>query len=340
MVQLAPDVPKGTGDDHDTAPVVWVVDAPGGGYVESPDIEGRVVGPHGTVRLVIVPDDERDRLPRAACDYMILWHRVPLDASFFARNTRCRAVICASTGYDHVAVEAARAAGTSVFHIPHYGTEEVADHTLALFLAQVRRLPDLRAHVRDGGWDWRSITDAPRVRGMTWGIVGLGRIGLAVAQRARAFGIRVCFYDPHNHPGVEKSLGIERRHSLDALLTDADVVSVHVPLDSTTHHLLGAAELDRMKPGSLLINTARGAVVDVSALRQALAAGRPGRVALDVVEGEPELPHWLRDHPRVLLTPHAAFYSVESLAELRTRAAEAARELIVAAPVTSAVRVA
>ncbi len=103
------------------------------------------------------------------------------------------------------------------------------------------------------------------------------------------------------------------------------MVSVHVPLDSTTHHLLGAAELDRMKPGSLLINTARGAVVDVSALRQALAVGRLGRVALDVVEGEPELPHWLRDHPRVLLTPHAAFYSVESLAELRTRAAEAVR---------------
>ncbi|MCE0445945.1 hypothetical protein LT493_16535 [Streptomyces tricolor] len=179
-------MPKDTGDDHDTAPVVWVVDAPGGGYVESPDIEGRVVGPHGTVRLVIVPDDERDRLPRAACDYMILWHRVPLTTPPSSPATPDAAPSSAPAPATTTSPSRPRAAGTSVFHIPHYGTEEVADHTLALFLAQVRRLPDLRAHVRDGGWDWRSITDAPRVRGMTWGIVGLGCIGLAVAQRARA----------------------------------------------------------------------------------------------------------------------------------------------------------
>jgi D-3-phosphoglycerate dehydrogenase/C-terminal binding protein len=245
-------------------------------------------------------------------------------------------VVCASVGYDHVDVDAARANGIAVYHVPHYGTEEVADHTLALFLALARRLQPLQEHVRGDGWDWRVIGAPRRLRGMVWGVVGLGRIGLAVAQRAAAFGIRVVFHDPYNHPGIEKALGIERRHHLDDLLAESDVVSLHVPLTPDTRHLLDAARLHRMKPGSLLINTARGALIDVSALPAALAEERPAHVGLDVVEGEPAVPQWLRGHERALLSPHAAFYSVESMAELRTRAAEAVLQMITGAPVTAA----
>lgn len=317
-------------------PVVAVVDAPGGGYVVSPDIERRVLGEHAEVRLVVVPDEERDQLPHLDADFVILWHRVPLGAAFFERTKTCRAVVCASVGHDHVDLEAARAAGVAVHHVPHYGTEEVADHTLALFLSLARRLPVLERHVRDGGWDWRSIGDPRRLRGLTWGVSGLGRIGVAVAQRARAFGMDVLFLDPHNHPGIEKSLGLERVHRLEELIRRSDVVSLHVPLDGETRHLIGERELRWFRRGSVLLNTARGAVVDVAALRGALDEERPAWAGLDVVEGEPRVPGWLREHPRALLTPHAAFYSVESLSELRARAAEAALQLARSEQVTSA----
>lgn len=320
-----------------TRPSVAIVDAPGGGYVEHPDIELELLGALAETRLEIIGPDDEDRLLRLDADYVILWHRVSLHATFFETAAgRTRAVVCASVGYDHVDLDAAGAAGIQVYHIPHYGTEEVADHTLALALALARRLPQLREHTLDGGWDWRVIGPAPRLRGRVWGVAGLGRIGTAVAQRAAAFGMRCVFYDPFAHPGIEKALAMERFGDLAGLLAAADVVSVHVPLTESTWHLLGAAELGQMKPGSILVNTSRGAVVDAAALRGALEAGRPGLVGLDVVEGEPGIPPWLREHPRALLTPHAAFYSVESLTELRTRAAQTVAQMLTGQPVTAA----
>lgn len=315
---------------------VVVLDAPGGGYVERPDLESQILAPHAETRLELVSPAERDRLLDLDAEYVILWHRVSLDAEFFDRVTSCRAVICASVGYDHVDLAAASANGVPVYHIPHYGTDEVADHTLALALALVRDLPALQRHTRDGGWDWRAIGDARRLRGKVWGLIGFGRIGTAVGQRARAFGMEVAFYDPYNHPGIEKAFGFQRHLSLDRLLGAADIVSVHVPLNAGTANLLGAAELRLLKPGAVLVNTARGGVIDLDALEQALAEGRPARLGLDVVAGEPAVPNWMRQDPRVLLTPHAAFYSVESLIELRSRAAEAVLQLITGQPVTSA----
>jgi D-3-phosphoglycerate dehydrogenase/C-terminal binding protein len=315
---------------------VAVVDAPGGGYVERPDLETNVLSGMADTRLEVISPDERERLLRIDADYIILWHQVSLDAQFFESAKRCRAVICASVGYDHVDLAAARSADIPVFHIPDYGTEEVADHTLALALSLARALPRLQQHVQNDGWDWRTIGAAPRLRGRVWGTIGLGRIGNAVMRRAEAFGLRSAFYDPYAHPGIEKALAMQRFAELSALLEVADIVSVHVPLNDSTRHLLGPAELGRMKSGSILINTARGAIVDVKALRPALDAGRPGLVGLDVLESEPSIPPWLREHPRALVTPHAAFYSVESLRELRTRAAQAVAQLIAQQPVTAA----
>ena len=315
---------------------VVVLDAPGGGYVERPDLEGQILAPYAETRLEIVSPAERERLLTLDAEYVILWHRVSLDAEFFRRAKACRAVVCASVGYDHVDLAAAAANGVPVYHIPHYGTDEVADHTLALALALVRQLPVLQRHTRDGGWDWRAIGDARRLRGKVWGVIGFGRIGTAVGQRARAFGMEVAFYDPYNHPGIEKAFGFQRHLSLHGLLAAADVVSVHTPLNAGTANLLGAAELRLLKAGAVLVNTARGGLIDLTALRQALAEGRPARYGLDVLAGEPEVPDWLRNDPRVLLTPHAAFYSVESLIELRSRAAEAVLQLVTGQPVTSA----
>lgn len=324
---------------HRIKPVIAILDAPGAGYVGNAEIERRVIASHGEAQPYIVPDHERSQLPELDADYVILWHRISLDAAFFERNKTCRAVVCASVGYDHVDIEAARANGVPVYHVPHYGTEEVADHTLALFLALARRLSNLRSHVREGGWDWRTIGEPRRLRGSVWGIIGLGRIGLAVAERAKAFGMHVIFHDPYNHPGIEKSLGIERCSDLNTLLEQSDTVSLHVPLDADTHHLLNRDRLSRMKQGAALINTARGALVDLGALQDALAEGHPAFAALDVVEGEPSIPAWIRNHPQVLLSPHAAFFSVESLIELRTRGAEAVVQMINGAPISSAIPV-
>ena len=315
---------------------VVVLDAPGGGYVERPDLESQLLAPHAETRLEIISAAERERLLARDADYVILWHRVSLDAEFFERTKACRAVVCASVGYDHVDLAAAATNGVPVYHIPHYGTDEVADHTLALALALTRELPGLQRHTREGGWDWRAIGQPRRLRGAVWGLIGFGRIGTAVAQRARAFGTEVAFYDPYNHPGIEKAFGFHRCLSLDELLEASDIVSVHVPLNAGTVNLLGAAELRLLKPGAVLVNTARGGVLDLAALKDALADGRPARCGLDVLAGEPAVPDWLREDPRVLLTPHAAFYSVESLLELRSRAAEAVLQLVTGQPVTSA----
>ncbi|MGH3620273.1 MAG: C-terminal binding protein [Sciscionella sp.] len=323
----------------DSAASVAVVDAPSGGYVNQLDIEEKVIGSTASVRGYLISRDNHEELFGIREPYLILWHHVSLDAEFFERNPHCRAVVCASVGYNHVDIDAARRHGVAIYHVPQYGTEEVADHTLALFLSAARRLPELAEHVRDGGWDWRRAMGVHRLRGANWGIVGLGRIGLAVAVRAKAFGMRVSFHDPYNHPGIDKSMDLVRKSTLDELLADSDVVSLHVPLDERTYHLIGARELGLMRQGAYLVNTARGALVDAGALETALAEDRPCFVALDVVDNEPALPAWLRKHPRALLSPHSAFYSFESLVELRTRAATAARELVSGSPVTAAVGV-
>jgi lactate dehydrogenase-like 2-hydroxyacid dehydrogenase len=329
-------VGNATVNDQLTIPVV---DAPGGGYVEVPDVERTNLSGVAGARLVIVTGGDYEELFALGATSLILWHRVPLPAKFFELNRTYSSVICASVGYDHVDLVAAREHGVRVFHVPDYGTEEVADHTLALGLAALRRLVPLHAHARDGGWDWRASLGVRRLRGSTWGVVGLGRIGLAVARRAAVFGARVGFYDPYVPAGIEKSIGAERHHDLADLLSSSSVVSVHVPLTGETRHLIDAGALDRMRPGTLLVNTSRGAVVDLAALEPAVRTGRVA-AALDVVEGEPELPEWLRAHPDVLLSPHSAFYSQESLIELRSRAAQAVRQILTAAPVTAAVRVA
>jgi lactate dehydrogenase-like 2-hydroxyacid dehydrogenase len=319
--------------------IVFVVDAPSGGYVDTPDVEGNVLGGDTPVGLLLVPPDRKDELYSLPASHIILWHRVTLDAEFFERNEACRGVICASVGYDHVDIEAARRHGVAIYHVPDYGTEEVADHTIALGLAARRKLAELGLQLREGGWDWQNARGTRRLRGQTWGIIGLGRIGTAVALRAKAFGMNVAFYDPWAHPGIGKSLAVQHRNSVEELLDGSDIVSLHTPLTEQTLHLIDAVRLRLMRTGSCLINTARGALVDISALREALDQERPAVAALDVVEGEPDVPGWLRADSRVILTPHSAFYSVESLIELRTRAAEAVHELITGREVTSAVPV-
>ncbi len=265
----------------------------------------------------------------ADADAMIVYHDISIISDYtFRRAPKCKCVVRAGVGYNNVDRNAAKHRGVVVCNVPDYGTEEVADHAFALLLGLVRKVIPSHLEIRAGGWDHKTALGAPRLRGKTFGIIGCGRIGTAAALRAKAFGLDVVFYDPFKPDGTDKALGIRRVYKLEELLEQSHYVSIHCYLDETTHHLLNAQTIARMKPGAYLINTARGPVVDQNALLEALDSGLVAAAGLDVVEVEPLDNERLRQHPNVILTPHSAFYSVEGYVELRSKTALEVRRIL------------
>jgi D-3-phosphoglycerate dehydrogenase / 2-oxoglutarate reductase len=226
----------------------------------------------------------------------------PVGAELIGRLPALRIVATASVGFDHVDLEAARARGIVVRNVPDYCTEEVADHALAFLYALLRGIVALDRVVAAGGWDARAAGPLRTLGGLRVGIVGHGRIGGAVSRRLHALGAEVWANDI-----VEIRRDGVREAALDELLRECDAVTLHVPLTPLTHGLIGPRELALMRPGALLLNTARGLVVDVDAVVEALRAGRLGGAALDVLPQEP--PSAPPSAPNMLVTPHAAFYS-------------------------------
>jgi phosphoglycerate dehydrogenase-like enzyme len=218
-----------------------------------------------------------------------------------------------TAGIDQVDLDAAREHGLCVANTPGAVSEEVAVTALALALSLIRHLPFLDRHVREGGWDAFSTGPRRRPSTLTLGVVGLGRTGRRLAEIAQPVFGSVIGADPA--PAAEPPAGAERV-PLDELLRRADVVSLHVPAERGAPPLLDAAAIARMRPGSYLVNVARGALVDTGALLAALDDGRLAGAGLDVSNPEPPpADHPLRSHPRVVLTPHSAFYSHEAEAE-------------------------
>ena len=298
-------------------------------FLDETSIETPILSDLAEIVLARATDEESLAGSIAEADALILFHEIRLlGEQTFARAPKCRCVVRAGVGYNNVDRVAAARHGVVVCNVPDYGTEEVADHAIMLLLAMVRQFVPVYTAIRDGGWDYRTGLGAPRLRGKTLGLVGCGRIGAATALRAKAFGLDVVFYDPKVGAGLDKALGIRQVHRLEELMEQSDFVSVHCYLNEATHHLINAQALSKLRPGALLINTARGPVVDQEALLEALESGRLGGAALDVVEYEPLDDDRLRHHPRILLTPHSAFYSVEGFVELRTKAAEEVRRVL------------
>jgi phosphoglycerate dehydrogenase-like enzyme len=217
--------------------------------------------------------------------------------------------------------------------VPDYGTEEVADHTVALTLALCRQLFPLDAEAKRLGWRIEVAPKLRRLSSLTFGIIGLGRIGTATALRAKALGFRVVFHDPLLANGAHKALGIQRATSLEDLLDQSDVVSLHCPSSAATRGMIGEAELRHLRPTSFLVNTARGDLVQKEPLFRALREGRLAGAGLDVVEDEPLRSSAEAATPNLIVTCHAAFCSPEGMIEMRTTSARIARAALLGQPV-------
>jgi glyoxylate reductase len=233
-----------------------------------------------------------------------------IDESVLARAPKLRVIANCAVGYDNVDVPAATRAGIAVTNTPDVLTDATAELTIALMLAAARRLPEGESLVRSGQWiGWRldQLLGQP-IKGRTIGIVGLGRIGLAVAERAVGLGMDVVY---SGHRDVPTTFAA-RRIDVDELFATADVVSLHCPLTPETRHLVNAERLARMKPTAIVINTARGGIVDDGALAEALTAGRIFAAALDVFNGEPQVDERLLAAPRLVVAPHLGSATVDA----------------------------
>ena len=250
----------------------------------------------------------------------------PLDAAQIAALRGTGLLIRAGIGYDIIDVPAATEHGIWVANVPDYCVDEVADHTLVLLLSAWRRIAQMQAIWQAGRWvDPARVPPVQRIRGRRLGVIGFGRIGQAVARRALAFGWEVVVHDPLV---AARDIRASDAYpaSLDDLFATSDAVTLHCPLTPATEHLVDADRLSRVRPGLVLVNTSRGGLVDLSTVGPALDDGRLGALALDVVEGEPtpDLADPLFQRPEVVLTPHLAWYSLESRRDLALFAAEEA----------------
>jgi phosphoglycerate dehydrogenase-like enzyme len=318
------------------------------------EFEQAVVGNRGEVR--VFQANTLDDIPKdvwAATDGLLVWGRIRCDEGMLDRATKCRIVVRMGVGFDAIDIEAAGKRGIAACNVPDYGTTDVADHAIGLTLGLTRGI--VRHHmalVDEPVAKWKAI-DTPvvrRARGLTYGVVGCGRIGTASGLRAKALGMRVVFFDPNLPDGADQAVGFERRDSLEDLLREADVVTLHTPLTATTRGMINGQTLSCMKPDAILINTSRGEVVDLDAVTEALKSNRIAAAGLDVLPQEPPDP----DHPlfralrnredwtvgRVIVTPHAAWYSPHGARDCREKAARTVINYLTGGPLRNCVNTA
>jgi D-3-phosphoglycerate dehydrogenase len=283
------------------------------------------------VRAVLAEDGvevETSAPPWRGDDVVALVSWAPVTATDLAALPSLRVVSTPSVGFDHVDVDAATAKGIWVCHVPDYCVDEMADHALALLLALARGVVELDRSVRSGAWDSAAAGPLRRISDLRLGVVGFGRIGRAFASRARALGMDVSAHDPVVPDEALEAAGV-RPLSLPDLLGSSTAISVHAPLTPETHGLLGREELALLPEGAFVVNVSRGGLVDLDALLEALSSGRLGGVALDVLDVEPpadEAP--APAAPRLVVNPHAGWYSERAEMEVVRRAAQAVRDVL------------
>ncbi len=280
------------------------------------EIERQILVPLGIEVVEASATDEATLSAAAATVDAIACNWAPVTARVIEAATRCKIISRTGIGLDNIAIPTATARGIPVTNVPDYCVGEVADHSLALLLACARRVAFFQVRTKQGEYRLQAATPPERLAGKTLGLVGLGRIGSAVALRARAFGLNVI---AQTASGSDHGVGCPIV-PLDELLTQSDYVSLHAPATPATRHFIDLSRLERMKPTTWLINTSRGALVSEADLWTALQRNLIAGAALDVFDPEPpDLSQPLFHDERVIVTPHAAFVSPESIVELRTR---------------------
>ena len=281
------------------------------------------------VELVVAPDTSEGTLADLATDVdAIMFCFAQVTGQVLESATNCKIAARYGIGVDNVDIPKATELGIVVTNVPDYCMDEVTDHALGMILALNRRLVPHNRSVLSGGWDTVALNQPMhRTRGATLGIVGFGRIGRSLADKAVAFGMNILTHDPLIKPGAP--LDGVTAVSFDDLLKESDFISLHVPLIPSTENLISASQLAKMKPGSILINCARGGLIDEEALAVALQSGHIAGAGLDVVEPTPPDPNSaLLSQENVIITPHTAFFSQASTLELERRtAAEVVRVL-------------
>jgi D-3-phosphoglycerate dehydrogenase / 2-oxoglutarate reductase len=313
--------------------IVLAMDA----YGSDRHVEQEVLAPLGAeVHIVARDPAARDEELRRAVALLVVDH--PVDSGLLSTAPNCGIVATYGVGVDNIDLEAARRRGVIVANVPDYCHDEVAEHAIALWLACERRIVRGDAMVRRGDWDNLALTPMRRIRGLTFGLIGFGRIGRQVALRARGFGVSLVAFDPAISGPVRGLEFVEVRTDLYEVLRSADVVSLHVPLVDRTRHLIDAGAISAMGPGTVLINTSRGGLVDEAALLDALRSGRLAGAGLDVLSPEPpRVPFAGLGIENLVVTPHMAFLSTESEHAAKRGAAEAVAQFLRNEPVTNRV---
>lgn len=265
-------------------------------------------------------------------DAVLLYHLISLTEKSIAKMEKCRLIVRAGVGYDNVDWRLAREKGIDVCNVPDYGTEDVADSAIGLMLSLARGIHFHNSRLRRGvgQWGFAEYPAVPRLRGRTFGIIGLGRIGTAAAIRAKALGMNVVFYDPYVRDGTDKAVGVTRAETLEELLAQTFILSPHCPLTAETKHIVNSDTIAQLPKGAYVVNTSRGGVVDVNAVLDGVTNGHLAGAGIDVLETEPPegdepfIQAWRDpDHPahdRIIVNPHTAFYCEEGLGEMRMKA--------------------
>jgi len=291
-------------------------------------VEKKAIGKIANVKYFLCGNDSDWKGELLRADIVLLWHNTRMTDGVIRKLENCKAIIRNGTGYDTVDYITAATRDIPVCNVPDYGTDEVADHSIALALALCRQIIPTDQECKNLGWEIPNKEKIRRFGTMDFGVIGLGRIGTSVALKAKALGFNVNFYDPYLANGADKSLAIDRFKDFGAFLAYNDVVSINCPLTDETHHMITSKEIKGMKSSAFIVNTARGPIIKKDDLFEALRKNSIAGAALDVIEDEPLKTKKEAKTPNLIVTCHSAFYSVDSAWEMKNKAAVLARSIL------------
>jgi len=297
---------------------ILIIDSPNTPYIDDLALESEILKNHYNIILKNgIPTIKDHEFSKADC--IIVFYGNVLKEQDIKQMQNCQGIVVATTGYNNVDITAASQLRIPVCNLINPVYEEVADHTILLLLACVRKMKHIIKSVESNKWNWQEAYGTKRLKGSTLGLIGYGNIGKAVAIRALNFGLNVIAYDPFCH-----DMNVVKISSLEDLLSKSDIISLHCPLNSSTHHILNRKTLNMCPNGVIIINTARGGLIDQQVALEFVKKEKISALGLDVLEDETLIPQELAADPRIILTPHMAFYSTHSHKAFRSNAALAA----------------